>query len=47
MDSLAVLEMEQGRYDVALPLLQDSLATCTPTRTPLTVAVTQLRVKGQ
>jgi hypothetical protein len=28
-------------------LLQDSQATCVPTGTPLTVAVTQVRVKGQ
>jgi hypothetical protein len=27
-------------------LLQDSQATCTPNGTPLTVAVTQVRVKG-
>ncbi len=27
-------------------LLQDSLATCAPTGTPLTVLVTQLRVRG-
>jgi hypothetical protein len=27
-------------------LLQDSMATCTPTATPLTVVVTQLRAKG-
>jgi hypothetical protein len=27
-------------------LLQDSQATCTPTGTPLTIVVTQVRVKG-
>jgi hypothetical protein len=27
-------------------LLQDSQAICTPTGTPLTIAVTQVRVKG-
>jgi hypothetical protein len=27
-------------------LLQDSMAVCTPTGTPLTVVVTQVRVKG-
>ena len=27
-------------------LLQDGQATCTPTGTPLTIAVTQVRVKG-
>jgi hypothetical protein len=27
-------------------LLQDSMATCVPTGTPLTIAVTQVRVKG-
>jgi hypothetical protein len=27
-------------------LLQDSVATCTPTGTPLTVLVTQVRVRG-
>ena len=29
-----------------LVLLQDSQATCTPTGTPLQIAVTQVRVKG-
>jgi len=27
-------------------LLQDSMSTCVPTGTPLTIAVTQVRVKG-
>lgn len=40
---MAALRVFAGGQPV---LLQDSMAVCAPTGTPLTVAVTQVRVKG-